>query len=980
MAILVCENCGRRFSDSTKYWTSNGRDFCCEACVDEFNHKQEMRKEDIKASWHTCAYCGEKIDPNNGWGETFQNGKWYHGDCWENERDTCICKNCGKKYINNWHNDGYSDDFCSYACEKEYRKKQEEEAAAKEKAEKERKAKEELEARRKKRQDAMAKCVEIDGAYYSPDKTTLVGVNETVRRFTVLDGVVEIAEDACFECKDLKSITLPNTLEEIGEHAFQECTSLSSITIPKSIKKIGKGAFFKCESIEQAVFEEGVATIGEHAFQACTSLSSVNIPGSVKEIGKAAFAICESLEKVVIEDGVKAISEYAFQGCKSLKEITLPKSVTTLKSYALSITGFDSFEIPETIAELGDYVFWKCENLKYVSIPNSIKTAGECIFAECKALESVDIAEGVNELWEHMFQECTGLKAIELPTSVTKIKKYAFSKTGFESFEIPDTITELGNGVFWECESLSSVSIPNSIKTFGESVFSECPSLKSVNIAEGVKSLGEETFSECTALETISLPEGITELEGKLFYKCKKLKSVKIPNSVTKIGDAFEYCESITSVDDILLKIEELGERAFKDTGITELTIPVNIKKIGDFAFQSCKSLKKVSIAEGITELGTDVLSFCYALSDIKLPSSIKELQKRTFGYCYSLTSINIPQGVAKINEAFCNCISLKSISLPQNIKEINGSFNMCFSLQSASVSGKTEIKDSFVGCLSLRKIPVTGGGYKDNSEYNPERAKEAFSNALECAGDDNLKLSFGNSKGSFNFSSGTSILNRGFWANWSNPKKIGFIILNLFTYFIPLILVLICHKIPFKVLWQKKWFKIATAAVGAVLVICIANNAIQNHKSQKAYERSFEKWRIYEGETKPFTNAYRRFALSENELRLVRIDVLSDEKLKSETDSLKRSHDSTPRKFVPLNKEIKSWLMENLEGLFPADSKSIVKIQLDDSEGEISKAKAEKEKIANPRGIFTITTTSDGKIKDIADKTGLGFYDYRIK
>ena len=87
MAILVCENCGRRFSDSTKYWTSNGRDFCCEACVDEFNHKQEMRKEEIKASWHTCAYCGEKIDPNDGWLETFQNGKWYHGKCWEDVKN-----------------------------------------------------------------------------------------------------------------------------------------------------------------------------------------------------------------------------------------------------------------------------------------------------------------------------------------------------------------------------------------------------------------------------------------------------------------------------------------------------------------------------------------------------------------------------------------------------------------------------------------------------------------------------------------------------------------------------------------------------------------------------------------------------------------------------------------------------------------------------------------------------------------------------
>ena len=186
----------------------------------------------------------------------------------------------------------------------------------------------------------------------------------------------------------------------------------------------------------------------------------------------------------------------------------------------------------------------------------------------------------------------------------------------------------------------------------------------------------------------------------------------------------------------------------------------------------------------------------------------------------------------------------------------------------------------------------------------------------------------------------------------------------------------LICRKVPFKVLWQKKWFKIATAAVGAVLVICIANNAIQNHKSQKAYERSFEKWRIYEGDKKPFTNASRRFALSENELRQIEMRSLSDDDLKSKIDSLTKNHENNPKKFIPLDKELKSWLTENFEGLFPADSVATVWIRITDEEGEILKSKSTRHTISRDEGVFSFTTTSDGKIKNITDKTGCGLYN----
>lgn len=137
----------------------------------------------------------------------------------------------GWREIGRKHTDGV---FCSRECYEEWRdtkweRERAEKAAARaaeaaeERAEAaERRAAEEAERRRKEEEHdrLLARCVNIDGAYYSQDKTTLIEVDKMTRRLVVPEGVLEIADNACKECKSLKSVTLPESLEEIGEAAF----------------------------------------------------------------------------------------------------------------------------------------------------------------------------------------------------------------------------------------------------------------------------------------------------------------------------------------------------------------------------------------------------------------------------------------------------------------------------------------------------------------------------------------------------------------------------------------------------------------------------------------------------------------------------------------------------------------------------------------------------------------------------------------
>jgi len=223
------------------------------------------------------------------------------------------------------------------------------------------------------------------------------------------DGVANIGEMAFWECINLTSVTIGNSVEVIGLGAFG-VSGLTSIVIPDNVTTIEEGAFRNCYNLTSVVIGDGVTTIGAIAF-AFGGLESVVIGNSVVVIGMHAFAHSENLNSVTIGNSVKTIEEGVFRNCYNLTSIIIPNSVTIIEAGAFLNSGLTSVVIGDGVATIENSAFAGTA-LNSVTIPNSVTTIGNTVFMNCVYLTSVTIGSNVTTIGDAVFWNSTNLASI----------------------------------------------------------------------------------------------------------------------------------------------------------------------------------------------------------------------------------------------------------------------------------------------------------------------------------------------------------------------------------------------------------------------------------------------------------------------------------------------------------------------------------------------------------------------------------------
>lgn len=125
-----------------------------------------------------------------------------------------------------------------------------------------------------------------------------VSIPSTVTHEGTTYTVTEIGSYAFYECENITSITIPNSVKIIRYYAFYKCSGLTTLRIPNSVTSIDVGVFRNCVGLTSVTIPASVVSIGNQAFQRCTALTSVTIPASVINLGNQAFAACSGLTRI----------------------------------------------------------------------------------------------------------------------------------------------------------------------------------------------------------------------------------------------------------------------------------------------------------------------------------------------------------------------------------------------------------------------------------------------------------------------------------------------------------------------------------------------------------------------------------------------------------------------------------------------------------------------------------------------------------
>jgi len=200
-----------------------------------------------------------------------------------------------------------------------------------------------------------------------------------------------------------------------------------------------------------------------------------------------------------------------------------------------------------TVNSLADCALQNYNSLQHVIIPGSILSIGTSTFADCQSLTNLTIPD-ITTIGDYAFAGCNSLSIINS------------GRTGI--FNVPASVTTMGNGVFQSCTSLDTIVMPSNISTISPHMFEKCTNLKYVSFPNGYTLIGDYAFNGCRALSSMSF-DNVTSI-GSNSFNSTNLASIVIPNSVTSIGDqAFEGCSNLASIQVVATTPPLLGSSAF---------------------------------------------------------------------------------------------------------------------------------------------------------------------------------------------------------------------------------------------------------------------------------------------------------------------------------------------------------------------------------------------------------------------------------
>ena len=286
-------------------------------------------------------------------------------------------------------------------------------------------------------------------------------------------GLTELPSNALLS-SNIKAIELPESLETIAVYSLYS-TGITKLTVPDSVKTISKNAFNK--GLKELIIGKGLESFGQPYSKIDNSMEFVTVSDENPNF-------C-SVDGIMYDKAKTKIVYYPI--ASKLETLVIPDTVTTIG------TGYTTNFMHKT-------------NLKKLVIGASVEDLTGNYFYNTPALETIEISSSnANyKIEDDMIFSKDGTKIVYVPVSKS-----------IETFEIPGTVTKIGDCAIKNHPELKSITIGEQVTEIGKGALSLNTALEEIYL--NVETISTQMLQGCSSLKTVTFGPKVAVIETNVF-------------------------------------------------------------------------------------------------------------------------------------------------------------------------------------------------------------------------------------------------------------------------------------------------------------------------------------------------------------------------------------------------------------------------------------------------------------------------------